>query len=261
MTNRSLGIYGQASKGQFKVEFKSLLDLNKTNPSVPIPPPSIDLIPGDSPLIARFNFDSVKLKEIGSQWFEQLLKTFSGGQINLSFKVPGFNLSAREIFDAPSGEIVFGLGKFNTKVIPPNERIPTGEVQLNPTFLAGIGAKNKEILRKLSIGLENPNVISSILRMRGIEVSEKKGHLWLRSPEYSREIKMGKTLRPTYDGRKKFLSSHNIALDLRVLPLTQSIRENRMLPYDYYKALDWLSTFKHQSLFSGQHDYCYFRNA
>ena len=250
MTNRSLGIYGQASKGQFKVEFKSLLDLNKTNPSVPIPPPSIDLIPGDSPLIARFNFDSVKLKEIGSQWFEQLLKTFSGGQINLSFKVPGFNLSAREIFDAPNGEIVFGLGKFNTKVIPPNERIPTGEVQLNPIFLAGIGAKNKEILRKLSIGLENPNVISSILRMRGIEVSEKKGHLWLRSPEYSREIKMGKTLRPIYDGRKKFLSSHNIALDLRVLPLTQSIRENRMLPYDYYKVLDWVEHISNIRVYS-----------
>ena len=31
MTNRSMGIYGQASKGQLKVEFKSLLDLNKTN--------------------------------------------------------------------------------------------------------------------------------------------------------------------------------------------------------------------------------------
>ena len=51
---------------------------------------------------------------------------------------------------------------------------------------------------------------------------------------------MGKTLRPIYEGRKKFLSSHNIALDLRVLPLTQTVRKNRMLPYDYYKTLDWI---------------------
>ena len=240
MTNRSLGVYGQASKGQFKVEFKSLLDLNKTNQNSSPPSPSIDLIPGDSALIARFNFDSLKLKKIGGQWFEQFLQKFSGGQINLAFKVPGFNLSAKEILDAPSGEMVFGLGKFNTTVIPPSERMPSGEVQLNPAFLGGFGVKNKEILRKLSIGLENSNVIGSILRMRGIEVTEKNNHIWFSSPEYSREIRMGKTLRPIYEGRKKFLSSHNIALDLRVLPLTQTVRKNRMLPYDYYKTLDWI---------------------
>ena len=75
MTNRSMGIYGQASKGQLKVEFKNLIDLNK-KPIKLAPPPSssIDLIPGDSPLIARFNFDSLKLKKIGGQWFEQLIK-------------------------------------------------------------------------------------------------------------------------------------------------------------------------------------------
>ena len=240
MTNRSLGVYGQASKGQFKVEFKSLLDLNKTNQNSSPPSPSIDLIPGDSALIARFNFDSLKLKKIGGQWFEQFLQKFSGGQINLAFKVPGFNLSAKEILDAPSGEMVFGLGKFNTTVIPPSERMPSGEVQLNPAFLGGFGVKNKEILRKLSIGLENSNVIGSILRMRGIEVTEKNNHIWFSSPEYSREIRMGKTLRPIYEGRKKFLSSHNFALDLRVLPLTQTVRKNRMLPYDYYKTLDWI---------------------
>ena len=137
MTNRSLGVYGQASKGQFKVEFKSLLDLNKTNQNSSPPSPSIDLIPGDSALIARFNFDSLKLKKIGGQWFEQFLQKFSGGQINLAFKVPGFNLSAKEILDAPSGEMVFGLGKFNTTVIPPSERMPSGEVQLNPAFTQG----------------------------------------------------------------------------------------------------------------------------
>ena len=58
MTNRSMGIYGQASKGQLKVEFKNLIDLNKTNQISSPPSSSIDLIPGDSPLIARFNFDS-----------------------------------------------------------------------------------------------------------------------------------------------------------------------------------------------------------
>ena len=250
MTNRSMGIYGQASKGQLKVEFKNLIDLNKTNQISSPPSSSIDLIPGDSPLIARFNFDSLKLKKIGGQWFEQLIQTFSGGQINLAFKIPGFNLSARDIFDAPSGEMILGLGKFNTTVIPPNERMPSGEVQLNPAFLGGIGIKNKEILRKLSIGLENSNVIGSILRMRGIEVTEKDNHIWFSSPEYTREIRMGKTLRPIYEGRKKFLCSHNIALDLRVLPLTQTVRKNRMLPYDYYKTLDWIEHIANLRVYS-----------
>ena len=250
MTNRSVGIYGQASKGQLRIDFQDLLDVNQSTDSLPPASQSINLIPGDSPLIAKFNFDSQKLKENASQWLEKVLNTFSAGQMGISFKVPGFNLTVKDMLEAPNGELVLGVGKFNTVVIPPNERVPTGEVQLNPVFLSALGVKNKETLRKLSLGMENSNALGSILRMRGIEVIEEEEHLWFSSPEYTREIKMGKTLRPIFEGRKEFLSSHNLAMDLRVLPLTQTIRDNRLLPYDYYKMLDWIEHIANIRVFS-----------
>ena len=109
--------------------------------------------------------------------------------------------------------------------------------------------KNKETLRKLSLGVENSNALGSILRMRGIEVIEEEEHLWFSSPEYTRD-KNGEDLRPIFEGRKEFLSSHNLAMDLRVLPLTQTIRDNRLLPYDYYKMLDWIEHIANIRVFS-----------
>ena len=49
---------------------------------------------------------------------DQTLKMFSGGQMDLSFQIPGFNLTAKDLLDSPSGEWIFGLGSFNTVVFP-----------------------------------------------------------------------------------------------------------------------------------------------
>jgi hypothetical protein len=86
--------------------------------------------------------------------------------------------------------------------------------------------------------------------MRGIEVIEKENHLWFASPEYVREIRFNRPLRTLPEARKQFLSSHNLALDLKVLPLTHSIRRNRNLPYDYFKMLDWIENLKNVRIFS-----------
>ena len=43
--------------------------------------------------------------------------------------------------------------------------------------------------------METSNILSSILRMRGIEVIEKENHLWFASPEYVREIRFNRPLR------------------------------------------------------------------
>lgn len=250
ITNRSIGIYANSNQGNLKVEARNLLENNQSKENKSSPSDAIRQIPGDSPLIAKWDFDSDSIKKIGSQWFDQTLKMFSGGQMDLSFQIPGFNLTAKDLLDSPSGEWILGLGSFNTVVIPPSERLPTGEVQLNPVFLSGIGLADKKTLRKLSIGMETSNALGSILRMRGIEVFEKENHLWFSSPEYSREIGFDRTLRPLPAEREKFLNSHEFALDLRVLPLTQSIRRNRRLPYDYFKMLDWLEQISNVRIFS-----------
>ena len=79
----------------------------------------------------------INIRELGKNWLDQSLKVFSGGKIDLSFKLHGINLSAGEVIDSPTGNWVLGIGEFNTLVIPPNDRIPEGEVQLNPTILSG----------------------------------------------------------------------------------------------------------------------------
>ena len=250
ITNRSVGVYAQADEGMVKVEVSNLLDNNQSLVVRNSSSEAIRLIPGDSPLIAKLDFDSDTIKKIGSKWFKGALQMFSGGQMDLSSNIPGINLTLEDLINAPSGNWVLGLGSFNTVVIPPTERFPRGEVQLNPILLSGFGVKNKETLRKLSMAMETSNVLGSILRMRGIEVIEKENHIWFASPEFIREIDFGRTLSKQPQGRVKFLSSHAFALDLQILPLTHSIRRNRALPYDYYKMLDWIERISNVRVFS-----------
>lgn len=252
ITNRSIGVYIQSNTGNLRVDLCSLTDHNISLGSDLIPPSSsLDLIPGDSPFIAQLNIEPKRLNEMGATWLDQTLKTFSGGQIDIKFKLPGLNLSTQKILDAPNGNFVFGLGGFDPLVFPPSERNPSGEVQLNPYFLSAMGINNNQMLRKLAIGLESSNTIGSLLRQRGIEVIERNNDLWFSSPEYSRELKFNKTLRPIDENRKEFLNSHAMAADIRVLPLTKSIRRNRNLPYDYFKILDWIENISNIRLFSG----------
>lgn len=251
ITNRSVGVYAQAKSGAFNIEATNLFenkirDENRSHSNEE----AIELISGDSPLIAQFNFDLTQLRDAGTNWFDKSLNALTGGRIDLSFKIPGLNLTAEELVNAPSGNWVFGLGGFNTVTIPPSERLPSGEVLLNPILVSGFGIKNKETKRKFSTGMETSNILSSILRMRGIEVIEKENHLWFASPEYVREIRFNRPLRTLPEARKQFLSSHNLALDLKVLPLTHSIRRNRNLPYDYFKMLDWIENLKNVRIFS-----------
>ena len=156
------------------------------------------------------------------------------------------------MIDSPTGNWVLGIGEFNTLVIPPNDRIPEGEVQLNPTILSGLGISNKEALRSLSFGLKSNNPLGSLVLAHGMQVFEKNSHLWFTSPEFARELNYGKPIRPLSKGRKKFLNSHEIAADLNVLPLTRSIRRTQNLPYNYYKNLDWIEHISNIRMFSEQ---------
>jgi hypothetical protein len=144
ITNRSVGVYAQAKSGAFNIEATNLFenkirDENRSHSNEE----AIELISGDSPLIAQFNFDLTQLREAGTNWFDKSLNALTGGRIDLSFKIPGLNLTAEELVNAPSGNWVFGLGGFNTVTIPPSERLPSGEVLLNPILVSGFGIKNK----------------------------------------------------------------------------------------------------------------------
>ena len=250
ITNRSIGVYAQANKGSLKIEVENLTDQNQSILKTHSSSASLNWIPGDSPVVAKIKFNPQNLKTIGTKILGQSLKALSNDQLNLSQKLPGLNLSISEILSSTSGDWILGVDSFETVVIPPTQNNPTGEVQLNPIILAGLGIKNQEVLRKLSIGLETSNLLGAYLQTRGINILEKEGFLWFLSPEYKREMKLNKTLRPLHKERKQFLESHNFAADLRILPLTQSIRRNRRIPYDYYKTLDWIEHFKNIRIYS-----------
>ena len=237
--NRTIGLYVQSNPGNLKIEINNLASNNELNESFDVEESDvIHSIPGDSALIARLNFDPLKLQEIGKDLIDQTLKNFSSGQLDLSNKIPGFNLSLNEILNSPNGQFAFGVSSFNTLIYPPSERTPAGKVELNPVFISALGIKDNLIRRKLAIGLDTSSLISSLIRNQNIEVFEKKSNLWFSSPEYTRELQFNRTLRSISNSRKEFLNAHPLAADIKILPLTQSIRRNRNLPYNYYKALD-----------------------
>ena len=164
ITNRSIGVYAQANKGILKIEVENLTDQNQSILKTHSPSASLDWIPGDSPVVAKFNFDPQNLKIIGTKILGQSLKALSNDQLNLSQELPGLNLSINEILSSPSGDWILGVDSFETVVIPPSQNNPTGEVQLNPIILGGLGIKNQEVLRKLSIGLETSNLLEPIFK-------------------------------------------------------------------------------------------------
>ena len=94
--------------------------------------------------MAKFNFDPQNLKIIGTKILGQSLKALSNGLIKSVPELPGLNLSINEILSSPSGGKILGVDSFETVVIPLDENNPTGEVQLNPIILGGLGIKTKK---------------------------------------------------------------------------------------------------------------------
>ena len=106
ITNRSVGVYAQAKSGALNIEATNLFenkirDVNRSHSNED----AIELISGDSPLIAQFNFDLSQLRDAGTNWFDKSLNALTGGRIDLSFKIPGFNLTAEELVNAPQWEL------------------------------------------------------------------------------------------------------------------------------------------------------------
>ena len=114
ITNRSIGVYAQANKGILKIEVENLTDQNQSILKTYSPSASLDWIPGDSPVVAKFNFDPQNLKIIGTKILGQSLKALSNDQLNLSQELPGLNLSINEILSSPSGDWILGVDSFET---------------------------------------------------------------------------------------------------------------------------------------------------
>ena len=253
LMNRSIGLYTQTRQGNLEVEIKSLTENNDSmQTSAETVSKVIGSIPGDSPFIAKLNFDPEKIIKLGNGLIDQTLKAFSNGQLDLSYIIPGLGLSVKEILDSPSGQFVLGIGSFNALVYPPSEIIPMGKVQLNPILIGALGIENNLTRRKIAIGLDSSSLIGSLMKKRGVEVFEKKNNLWFYSPEYKRELDLSRTLRTLAKSRKEFLDAHSFAVDAKILPLTQSIRRNRNLPYNYYKALDRIENIANMRISSKQ---------
>ena len=64
--------------------------------------------------------------------------------------------------------------------------------------------------------------LSPLLETHQLKLTESKDSVWISSPEYSREIKLGKPIEPLSFDRRKLLSNHQFALILtpRLLPVS-----------------------------------------
>ena len=66
ISNRSIGIYAQSNPGNLRVDLKNLTPQNKDMEERSIQvSPLLDLIPGDSSLVAKFDFNPENIRELG----------------------------------------------------------------------------------------------------------------------------------------------------------------------------------------------------
>ena len=69
----------------------------------------------------------------------------------------------------------------------------------------------------------------------GLELIEGIDTAWLSTPEYSRELKLGTTIKPLAFHRRKLLNNHAFALDFNPTAAAKLLREPQGLSFDQLK--------------------------
>ena len=160
--------------------------------------------------------------------------------------LPGFDLSARELLKFPSGDFVFAGGNSKTRRIS----LPNGQsiVQSTPIWAGGMNIACPLLYREILAGMNAGMGLSPLLEAHQLKLTESKDSVWISSPEYSREIKLGKPIKPLSFERKKLLSNHKFAVDFNPKTAAHSLRETEDLSFERLKQISWLDDYSNFSI-------------
>ena len=242
----SFGIFLQSEPGSITIEAHNYsLSEQAEKPSVS----SLEMInqlPGDAPLVARMSLPESRFQLFLCDAVDTVLKFLSGNKLGADTDLPGFDLSARELLKFPSGDFVIAGGDSSTKLIS----LPNGQSIAQSTLLWTGGMKIAQPLafRELLAGMNGGLGLSPILEAHQLKLTESKNSLWISSPEYIREIKLGKPIESLSFERRKLLNNHRFALDFNPKAAARSLREPDGLSFDQLKQISLLDDYSNLSI-------------
>ena len=209
---------------------------------------SIELLPGDSPLVARLSVPKEDFLDSLNTGVDKFLRVFTNNQINKDSKLPGSDSTASELISSINGDFIFAGGNFSEKSFYQNNgQLSTS---LRPIFLLGIGIENRFALQQLLASLRTSNTIRALINSFNLKFTVKDDHLWFSSIELFRELNSDKTLGKLPKSRVKLLNNNNLAVDLDVNQANYSIRKNSKLTFSQLKLLNIADDFKKISIFN-----------
>ena len=238
LTHRSVGLHAFSKKGILEIQAIDYSSLDSSK-SIQIDHlPVLDTIPGDPPLLARLSLSQSKIKDLVGETIDHLLRTLTTGRMDKDSALPGFDASANELMQAPSGDFVFIGGPFDPKLSSTSEGTPL--LEYNPSFGFGIRIANSFSLKQLLSGLNSANSLDALLNLHGLRLFQKDEFLWFSTPHFQRELEASKPITPLSTTRKEFLNRHDFALHISIPPMTQSLRKLGTLSFTHLKNLEFI---------------------
>ncbi len=244
---KQFGLYIQSNLGSFKVSSQEFHFDKKVNPPHQNIHHLLDLVPGDSPLVARISMPAKDTKKEISRIIDQILRTLSNNQITKDTKLPGFDATPSDLLSFPNGELIFSGGHFGQKYSYSSNGSPI--ISLKPIINLGIGIDQQLGLKQLIAGLNSMNSLQSILQANDLHLTDHGDSFWISSLEYLREIKNKKPIKALSKKRKSFLSSRLFGLDLNINQANYSVRQSPSLTFEQLKMLHILDDFKNLSIY------------
>ena len=222
----------------------------KAQPAV-APLEMINQLPGDAPLVARISLPEDRFQTFLTDAVDTALKFLSGNKLNADSDLPGFDLSARKLLKFPSGDFVLAGGNSRTQQIT----LSNGQsiTQSSPVWAGGMKIAQPLAFRELIAGVNAGIGFSSLLNTHQLKLTESKDSIWISSPEYTREIKLGKPIEALSFDRRKLLNNHRFALDFNPTVAARALREPNNLSFDQLKQISWLDDFSNLSIHLTKH--------
>ncbi len=242
----SFGIFLKSQPGNIKIEARNYSLPDQVGQDAVAPLEMINQIPGDAPLVARISLPEDRFQSFLTDAVDTVLKFLSGNKLGADTDLPGFDLSARELLKFPSGDFVVAGGNSKIRRIS----LPNGQsmVQSTPIWAGGMKIAHPLAYREILAGMNAGMGLSPLLETHQLKLTESKDSVWISSPEYSREIKLGKPIEPLSFERRKLLSNHQFALDFNPKTAARSLREPEGLSFDQLKQISWLDDYRNFSI-------------
>ncbi len=242
----SFGIFLNSSPGNLQISAQKYSEPEPRPWSKVEPLKMVDQLPGDAPLVARLSLPANELHNFLSDGVDAVLRFLSANKLGADTDLPGFDLSARELLKFPSGDFVFAGGNSRTEL----KVLPTGQsiAQTSPIWGSGMKISHPFAFRELLAGMNAGMGVSTLLYGQQLRMNETQQSVWISSPEYTREIKLGIPIKPLAFHRRKLLNNHNFALDFNPTAAAHSLREPDGLSFDQLKTISWLDEFTNFSL-------------